>query len=197
MPPRTPTSSSENLTRSYANNQTDNLPIYFKLSWLFCNISLGACPVVTVVYWSFLYQPGTITGMSLWLDIAIHLLGTIALILDVCISAFPLRLAHMVYPLIYGLLYILFSLLYCYLGGAKIVGDCDIYPVLNWEFNDIDPTLGYIALCFVFFLLGFSLYYLMYRIRLKIYYRCYSTDCLDELPVRYANENNDRYIVST
>ena len=152
--------------------------------------------MVTIVYWGFLYQPGEITGMSLVLDISLHLLGTIALILDVFISAFPIRLAHVVYPLIYGLMYVLFSLLYCYLGGAKIVGDCDIYPVLDWEIGEIDPTLGYIVMCFIFFLLGFSMYYSIYRMRLIIYYRCYSTECWDELPVHYADEN-DRYIIST
>ena len=55
-----------------------------------------------------------------------------SVLLDLCVTARPVRLGHVLYPIWEGLSYATFSLVYWALGGTGAGGTSWIYPMLNW-----------------------------------------------------------------
>ena len=55
-----------------------------------------------------------------------------SVVLDLCVTARPVRLGHVIYPLIEGLTYTTFTLIYWALGGTGPGGSSWIYPMLDW-----------------------------------------------------------------
>ena len=46
-----------------------------------------------------------------------------SVLLDLCVTARPVRMGHIIYPILVGLSYAAFSLIYCVLGGTDKVGN--------------------------------------------------------------------------
>ena len=102
---------------------------YHKVSWMLYIISANNSLVVTVVYWTLLY-----TGFQVReADVAFHLLNSVFMLTETCLSSIPVQLVHVVYAMLYGVLYLLFSVVYWLLGGTNDSGDKFIYPILNYE----------------------------------------------------------------
>ena len=58
----------------------------------------------------------------------------LSVLLDLLLSARPVRIAHVIYPTLTGLSYILFTLVYWSLGGRNEHGSRGIYPpALDWD----------------------------------------------------------------
>ena len=55
-----------------------------------------------------------------------------SVLLDLCVTARPVRLGHVLFPIMEGLSYATFSLVYWALGGTGAGGTRWIYPMLNW-----------------------------------------------------------------
>ena len=55
-----------------------------------------------------------------------------SVLLDLCVTARPVRLGHVIYPFMEGLSYATFSLVYWALGGTGAGATRWIYPMLNW-----------------------------------------------------------------
>ena len=101
---------------------------YHKVSWLFFIIAANNSLPVTVVYWTLLY-----TGFHVGeIDITFHLLNSVFMLTETCLSSIPVRIFHMVYAMLYGILYVLFSVVYWLLGGTNDSGDRFIYPILDY-----------------------------------------------------------------
>jgi len=122
--------------------QTDRLSLLYdlflrmefceKASWFLAIITNGICPVVSIFYWAFLFPQ---LDLAMSFDITfLHLFNTLCVLLDLCVTARPVRISHIIYPILVGLSYATFSLFYCVLGGTDKVGKSWIYPhVLSWK----------------------------------------------------------------
>ena len=93
-----------------------------KISWALQTISSCIAMFVTVMYWSVLLQYvikyEVITDEANWVfAYFFHAFNTVFMVTDLMISARPVSLYHAYLPIIYGLLYSLFSLLYWLAGG--------------------------------------------------------------------------------
>ena len=53
-----------------------------------------------------------------------------SVLLDLCVTARPVRLGHVIYPIMEGLSYATFSLVYWALGGTGTGGTRWIYPFI-------------------------------------------------------------------
>lgn len=101
----------------------------------------------------------------------LHLLNSIVILLEMALSAIPVRLLHGLYPLIFGLIYVIFSAIYWAMDHENV-----LYPnVLDWNQPGMTVivTLG-LAIVIVpllqLFLFG------LYNLRLKIYKRIYASE---------------------
>ncbi|VDP72156.1 unnamed protein product [Echinostoma caproni] len=96
-----------------------------------------------------------------------HSLTAILAILDVCLSAIPMRLIHVVYPLLVGIFYSLFSYVFWLSGGIGPFNVGQVYPGLNWS-HPSTAILTCLCVILVSFLVQILLYLIYYaRVRLS------------------------------
>lgn len=107
----------------------DNFSVLPKLSWVLLNISHTNVLFVCVFFWTFAYEPGMIQiGV-----INTHALVGVYVIIDLLVQKAPRRIHHFYQPAIFGIVYMIFTLIYYYAGGTGREGRVYIYEVLNWE----------------------------------------------------------------
>ena len=98
-----------------------------------------------------------------------HSLNSAYIVLDLLISATPIRIFHLIYPMLFGSVYTLFNALYFLNNGVGPDGKPYAYYVMDWR-NPIESSvtcsLGFIMTTVVqVFLYG------IYRARLSLYAR--------------------------
>lgn len=62
-----------------------------------------------------------------------HALVGVYVIIDLLVQKAPRRIHHFYQPAIFGIVYMIFTLIYYYAGGTGREGRVYIYEVLNWE----------------------------------------------------------------
>ncbi|XP_078595271.1 uncharacterized protein LOC144872716 [Branchiostoma floridae x Branchiostoma japonicum] len=111
------------------------LPWYLGCQWvLYTAPAVSALPI-TVVFWSLMRPAGSIVAID---DVLIHAMNSVTAFLELFITGLPVRLLHVVYPILYLLWYIVFSLIYVEAGCTDLWGNHYIYKVFDFKGN---PTL--------------------------------------------------------
>jgi len=100
-----------------------------KVAWFFYIIASNNSFMVTIVYWNFLYN-GSKIGEA---DVSFHLLNSVFMLTETCLSAVPVRLLHVIYAELYGLLYLIFTVVFWRSGGSDANGNNFIYPILDYK----------------------------------------------------------------
>jgi len=62
-----------------------------------------------------------------------HIMNSVLVVVDLLVTAHPVRLLHFIQPVGLAVTYTLFSFLYFCSGGTNKQGDTKIYPFLNWS----------------------------------------------------------------
>ena len=127
---------------------------------------------VTLIYFAFLYPLAVKENpefASSFLDVNIHGINTVIMIIDNFVNAIPIRLTHVLYPALYGLIYILFSLIYFAFDPENNIP----YPdILDWRKPEITIPVILIVLFILMLLLQFA-WYGWYRLRLFVFEKIY------------------------
>lgn len=100
------------LSKSYdvtSIKHVDQLTWYMKMTWVFASIIYVAGPMVTVVYYIAVFN--AVNGAD-FMDFNVHLVNSILVFIDAFVVARPVRILHLVYPLLYGGSYVIFSVIY-------------------------------------------------------------------------------------
>lgn len=150
-----------------------SMPWYVKVYWVVSNMIQVFAIVVTCVYFAALYKPKAGRNIPLH-DINAHGINTVLLLIDVTVCARPVRLLHLIYPVIYGAAYCLFSIIYWSQDHAANV----LYPkVLDW--NTPGSTVGVVlGLSFIAIPLLQLMHFGIFRLRLFVYKQIYREDYL-------------------
>nr|CUU99937.1 hypothetical transcript [Hymenolepis microstoma] len=90
-------------------------------------MSMNTVVVTSLGYWAALFDPSYTRFYRLESEFK-HSIPALTVVLDVCINGLPIRLLHVIYPVIFGILYSTFSFLYYDTGHVQ-----PIYPVLDWS----------------------------------------------------------------
>lgn len=155
-----------NLEENIAITASNSPPWYLCLVWvLFSAASSSAVVVSAVFYVALLPQLQGADGLSLE-NLQVHLLNSVLVLLEHWVTGVPYRLLHVVYPLIYGVIYALFSVVYWAIDHGHV-----IYPdILDW--NKPGPTVGYVLLIGVVLIpLVHGLFFSLYKLRVFIFSR--------------------------
>ena len=154
---------------------TENrLPWYLKLAWVLWNIVFVHAIFVTVVYFGVIYErvqkrlgyPGIQFD-----DLNIHGINTVFVILDTVIGAMPVRLFHVIYPAMYGIVYIVFSVIFWSVDHSNV-----IYRILL-DWNNADVTIGVVILISVVIVPVLQCFHFaLYQLRLFAYKQIYKED---------------------
>ncbi|XP_013133361.1 PREDICTED: protein rolling stone-like isoform X2 [Papilio polytes] len=110
-------------------------PWYVKVYWVLYNITIPVAFLITVFYWSILntaikkvnYAPNPT------LDVMLHGVNSLVMLTELVLSAHPSRLLHVMQPLYFGIVYLIFTIVYYDAGGLDPWGHVFIYPVIDWS----------------------------------------------------------------
>ena len=136
--------------------EQDNIPWCVKLVWALYIISKCISALIFFGYWLLIYSPcsdqqmsqpkqngSVVTGQEgnsscSAIDIytiQIHGVTLLIVFLDMFLSRIPYQLFHIFYPMIFTLLYVLFTIIYWAAGGTDNYNNSYVYSVLNYDFS--------------------------------------------------------------
>ncbi|XP_057660389.1 protein rolling stone-like [Diorhabda carinulata] len=101
-------------------------PIY----WLLNTVTTPTAFAITTVYWSILFD-----GNSQYrvMNYFVHGNNSVMMFLDLCMVSHPIRFLHVIYTIVLGLTYVLFTLIYYLAGGTGYGGARYIYSIVDWS----------------------------------------------------------------
>ncbi|XP_074654578.1 protein rolling stone-like, partial [Tubulanus polymorphus] len=140
------------------------IPWNFKLDWLLYSICSVAAIMVTTVYYALLFPTGQQAPSVR--DINVHIMNSVIVFLEILLAAYPVRLLHFIYPVSYGLIYVMFSAIFWSFDPERNV----LYPgVLDW--NNPKTTTGMVVGIAVFMIVLHLILYGIFRLKVFLYNR--------------------------
>ncbi|XP_048743331.1 protein rolling stone-like [Ostrea edulis] len=97
------------------------MPWYLKAVWVQFNVNTPIALVITILF--YLFIPNDTSANS----ILVHAMNTVYVAANVIVCAKPMRIPHVLHPLLYGLVYLIFSLIY------QKSTDIVVYTQLDWD----------------------------------------------------------------
>lgn len=164
---------SENRTLENASVANDrDITITMKIAWVLGNSIQVFAIIVSLIYFIVLFPP--IGHTDFW-DVNLHGVNSFLVITDTCLTARPVRLLHVFHPMIYGVCYVIFSVIYWSYDHVNNV----LYPnVLDWNYPGT-TMIWVLSLAFVAIPLFQLIYFGLYRLKLHIYYRYIERNVLE------------------
>ncbi|KAK6176188.1 hypothetical protein SNE40_014518 [Patella caerulea] len=153
-------------------NRMKPTPWYSKISWILANIISVWAVIVSLIYYIALFPSN---GVLLFHDVNVHLMNSVIVLIDTALCARPVRILHVIYPVIYGLTYLVFSLIYWSMDPVNNV----LYPVvLDW--NNAPITLGVGSGLLIVVIPSLQMMFFgLYRLKLYIFKKIYKHEYLD------------------
>ncbi|XP_075151374.1 protein rolling stone [Haematobia irritans] len=145
----------------------ESLTSPFRIYWAIHITTLVVSIVITIIYWSLLYDANESNLTAT--NILTHALNSILMFVDLLIVAHPLRLLHVFLPVVFGIIYAIFSAIYQLCGGKNIKGKPYIYHVIDWD-TPVNATLTVIG-CLLLSCVVYMALFTIYKLRTLLYRR--------------------------
>uniref|UniRef100_A0A182QD39 Protein rolling stone n=1 Tax=Anopheles farauti TaxID=69004 RepID=A0A182QD39_9DIPT len=135
--------------------------------WIAYTIATVYSFIVTIVYWTFVYDPSKNRVDAV--NLMVHVLNSIIMLIDLTIVGHPIKLNHAYWTTGIGVAYALFSIVYYLAGGTDRHNDSSIYKMLDWTKPGKSIVICALGI-FAVFLMHF-LCYCLYCLRVWLYAR--------------------------
>nr|CAH7767378.1 unnamed protein product [Callosobruchus chinensis] len=99
--------------------------------WLTHTIATPIAFLITAIFWCAVYEP-ELTPFDAH-NYFVHANNSFMMFVDLLMVAHPTNMAHVIYPIIFGIIYSLFSIFYYLAGGVTREGEPYIYKILDWR----------------------------------------------------------------
>ncbi|XP_033115468.1 uncharacterized protein LOC117115673 [Anneissia japonica] len=147
------------------------LPWYFKLTWILQSCAFSLVLIITAMYWIIEFD-STVSEVTVF-NVHVHGVALFLVVLDLFLTASPVRFFHFVYPSFVVIAYIIFTYIYYRFGGTNEYGDSYLYK--DWvDWKNIETKTSIVAVCttFVAVPVAHMLFCLLHLIRKRMF-RCY------------------------
>lgn len=111
-----------------ASQDTMDMCWYHKGLWLVFNIAANAAVLITLLYWSLVFN-----GVTSGLDVSTHAMNSVFILADLMLSAIPVRILHTVYVWVFGLCYLLLTVIFWAVGGTNARDEPYIYSYIDYN----------------------------------------------------------------
>ncbi|XP_013393890.1 protein rolling stone [Lingula anatina] len=146
---------------------------YLKMAWVIYNISSNAAIVVTALFWGLIFPAYLATGTELhYIDVGTHGGNTLYVLIDIFITATPVRIYHFLHPFLFGATFLVFSAIYDVTNGTNALDKEYIYSVLDWTSNAGSAAMYAVLVALVAIPLVQCVLYGLYRLRTALYGCC-------------------------
>ncbi|KAK2181264.1 hypothetical protein NP493_404g02071 [Ridgeia piscesae] len=180
------------VTRHYINGNkqaTDKAHLQmspvFKVIWVLQNITFTSAPLVSAIYWPAVYRG---TALDL-INISTHIVNSGYVVVDVFITAIPVRILHFLHVVAFATVYILFTVIYWASGGTNVYGEPFVYSILDYG-NEPSKAADWLIGVYVALVLIHCGIYALYRLRVLLSGLCgrrdVSVECEDGETVESA-----------
>ena len=147
-------------------SQSTPMSWFQKTLWVIYDIASVAAILVTISFWSLIYK--TLNNQISVITIIIHAVNSFIIVADTMLSSVPVRLLHIVYPMLYTTTYALFTVLYWAYGGTSPSGTRYIYPVTDYTGRPVYSAVAQLCLFFIGLPLCQCLVFSIYCLRVWI-----------------------------
>ncbi|XP_071083267.1 protein rolling stone-like [Haliotis cracherodii] len=146
---------------------TSHLPWHLKASWLLNSVVTEGSLHISAIYWIFIFKDQSLT----LLRFILHGMNSIYVLSNLLITAMPVRVYHVIFPVIYGVIYTVFSVVYHILGGTNDKGERYIYKILDW--SNLKRTLPLVFLStFVALPCLYLVVFFIHKLRVYMHSKC-------------------------
>ena len=143
---------------------------YQNIYWLLYTLSTDMTILVVVIYWSLIYAFDPVMEEYDYANFVKHLIVGIMAIVDLFLTAIPIRILHFIYSIIFIAIWSIFSGIYFAAGGTNYYGSRYIYKFLDYEENPFFAvTMGFV-ITFIIIPLIHSFVYCLYLVREGLLY---------------------------
>ncbi|CAG9855101.1 unnamed protein product [Phyllotreta striolata] len=136
----------------------------YSVYWVAYNVASSTGLVISVIYWTVIFDANKIALDAL--NFFVHGNNSILILIDVCIIAHPFIMWHVIYPVMLGTIYSIFTIIYYAAGGTGKEGRPFIYKIVNWDKPGM--TLGVCLGVLIFVIIIHSLMVLITAARQKL-----------------------------
>ena len=111
----------------------------FRVSWALQNLSSSSALLISLIYWTALH-PYVVkyhlmtSAWASFLNVFLHGLNSVSFLIDIFVSARPVRIHHFYFAVFFGIYYMVFSIVYWQAGGT---GRC---AVRCWSIHNTTTT---------------------------------------------------------
>ena len=123
-----------------SNGSSPSLPLVYKISWSLQSITSSISLFITTLYWlavhGYVVEHHLLLNTADWVfNFFLHLSNTVFSLLDLFLTARPVSLFHAYLPVIFGVCYSIFTLIYGLAGGEFFYKVYTLvkYPVLGTQ----------------------------------------------------------------
>ena len=121
---------------------------FHRALWVIYNIAAVAGILVTLSFWTLIYASFGLRGPSA-ISVIFHAVNSIVMVGDTMLSSVPVRLFHFIYPMLYSVAYIVFTVIYWACGGTNSFGMPFIYPQTDYTGRPVYSAVSLVCLVLI------------------------------------------------
>lgn len=132
---------------------------YHQALWVIYNIAANTALLITTTNWD--YSGYKVDGLI----VTTQILNTVFILLETLLGTVPIRLFHVIYPILFTVVYIMFSVVYWADKGTNALGEPYIYSVIDYSGNPTKSIGSILGLLFVGHPLSQLVLFIVFRVR--------------------------------
>lgn len=132
---------------------------YHQALWVIYNIAANTALLVTATNWD--YAEFNVDGLT----VTTQILNTVFILLETLLGTVPVRLYHVIYPMLFTVVYVMFSVVFWAGNGTNTLGQPYIYSVLDYSGNPTDSIGAVLLFFFVGHPLSQLVLFIVFRVR--------------------------------
>ncbi|CAH2102242.1 unnamed protein product [Euphydryas editha] len=114
-------------------DDSSGLPWYIKVYLVSYSLTIPIAFFITIFYWAFLSSGDEEYAVNIVMDIFIHAVNSVIMFILLITARQQINLLHFYMPILFAVVYVIFSLIYYFADGRDPFDNPYIYPVLNWN----------------------------------------------------------------
>ncbi|XP_038059760.1 protein rolling stone-like [Patiria miniata] len=146
----------------------EEMGIRHVIHWLLFNVTINANFIISIIYWAVLYNSAR---SGFFYNFHVHAVTSIVSMIDLIVTAIPVRLFHGIYPVVFLCTYTVVTLIYWATGNGTV------YPFLDYD-NNPGLAAGAIVGIFVAVWAMQGFMWAIYKLRMWFWIKCEGQDSI-------------------
>ena len=139
---------------------------YHEALWVIYNIAAVGSLFVTILFWSMIYRGDYQDTRAM--SVVVHGANSGLIVTETLLCSIPVRLFHVIYPMLYSVAYVVFTVLYWACGGTGRNQQPYIYPQTDFSGQPVMAAVSLLCLFFFGLPLCQTFFFCLYVLRCRM-----------------------------